>query len=288
MSISSRIQRVTLTFSLALIFLSGPGSAQVRRNRRVTEPPPARPAEPSMLRMRYDAGYVTGEFRSSPLQNVLEELAARTGTVFELPYGLNPPVSMALFKVGLTDAIKRILRDTDYLIYYGSDPAGGNKPEFVRIFQKAAEGQAVSLRYIGTGVPTKTSDDYVETPEQALQVLISSPKAELRAQAVEVLASTRGEVAVEALISTLKDAAPEVRAAAVDGLAAMGATVALPGLVQALRDVHPAVRQSAVEAVALLGDSLNLSDLRPLLKDPDGSVASAAEMAVRRLSTRRP
>ena len=72
------------------------------------------------------------------------------------------------------------------------------------------------------------------------------------------------------------------------GLAALGARSSLPQILLALKDGHPGVRQSAVTAVALLGDTDNIKNLQPLATDRDLSVAAAAQMAIQKLSARRP
>jgi len=156
------------------------------------------------------------------------------------------------------------------------------------VFSRARNVQQPSLIYIGTGVITKTGDDSIDTPEQALKVLSAGGDVEARQRAVEVLAASKTDISAKALAAAAEDPDPEVRAAAVEGLAALGDRSGIPIVVKALKDKHPGVRHSAITAVALLGDSRELQYLRPMQDDPDGSVAAAAEMAIRRLSTPRP
>ncbi len=250
-------------------------------------PGPPVPAVPAYMKLRVEDGWVTAEIRSTPLQQVLEELAARSGIVFEVPMQDDDLVSVTFFKVTLREAVERLAGDNDSAIYYAPDGAGGNKIQFVRIFSRPGKTPQPSIRYIGTGTVTKSGDETLDTPEQAIKVLAESKKVDLRQKAIDVLVATKGEAAIQALTQAVDDPAPEVRVAAIEGLATLGVRTALPSIVKCLKDPHPGVRQSAIVAVALLGDTENLKELRPLRKDPDPSVATAAETAIKKLSARR-
>jgi len=246
--------------------------------------PPPRP----VVTMRLEGGMVTAQVIATPLQQVLEELAARTGVVFEVQSQHNPIVSISLYRVPLEEAIGRLAGSSNSISYYGKDAAGQSRIEMVRIFPRAKVPQQPSLRYIGAGVVTKSGDEIVDTPEQALKVLTEGDNLEAREKAVDVLVAAKGDFAIEVLTQILQDSAPEIRVAAIEGLAGLGAHASLPQILLALKDTHPGVRQSAVTAVALLGDADNVKNLKPLVKDPDLSVAAAAEMAIRKLAARRP
>jgi len=274
--------------ALALLLLTVAAPAQVpRRPGLFPNPQEPQPSIPSLLKIRVEGDHVTAEIRATPLQQVLEELAARTGVVFEVGTQENDPVSLSLYRVGLAEAIQRIVGAANSIIYYDRDVAGQNRIQYVRVLSKP-KAQPPSIRYIGTGTVTKAGDDSVDTPEQALKVLAESSNLEAKQKAVEVLAATKSDVAIQALTMALEDPAPEVKAAAIEGLTALGARAALPQILSALKDAHPGVRQSAIMAVSLLGDAESVKYLRPLSRDPDGSVAAAAEMAIRKLSTRHP
>lgn len=240
------------------------------------------------MRMRLDDGKVTAAIRATPLQQVLEELASRTGIVFEIESQENPKVSNYLVRVPLQEAISRLLSDNDSLVYYDRDDAGQNQISFVRVFSQVLRPTPPSLRYIGTGAVTKRGDDVIETPEQAVAVLAESTNPVAKQKAVEVLVAARVAATVPALKAALADPEVEVKVAAIEGLTSLGAREALPQILPALKHSHPGVRQSAILAVSLLGDVRNLKDLRPLLRDPDGSVAAAADMAIRKLSNQGP
>jgi hypothetical protein len=252
-----------------------------------SRPIQSQPVGPLYMKIRVEDNQVTAEIRNTPLQTVLEELANRTGVVFEIQSQEDPPISISLYHVGLQEAIQRIISSENGIFYYGQDNAGLSRIEYVRVFPRANEPQQPSLRYIGTGAVTKSGDDTVDTPEQALKALAESKSLEVRQKAVELLVKAKEDVAIQALTSVLDDPAPEIMAAAIEGLASLSARSSLPGIINALKDKHPGVRQSAINAVALLGDSENVKDLKPLSRDGDASVAAAAEIAIRKLSSTR-
>jgi hypothetical protein len=240
------------------------------------------------LKVRVEAKQVSAEIRAVPMQQVLEELASRTGVVFQIGIQFNPNVSVVLYRSELGEAIRRVTHPYDSAFYYEEDLLGKPVLRYVRVFPRGMKGQNLSLRYIGNGAITKTSDDLIETPEQAVKALTGSPNPDVRVKAVELLAGIQADFSVLALTQALGDSAPEVRLAAIEALSGLTARASLPAILLSLKDSHPGVRQSAVEAVMILGDAQNVKDLRPLAKDSDATVAAAAELAIRRLSERRP
>ncbi|HYK90004.1 MAG TPA: HEAT repeat domain-containing protein [Acidobacteriota bacterium] len=250
-------------------------------------PPQPTPAFPSYMKVRVDENLVTANVRTTPLQQVLQEIADRTGLVFEVQSQDDPPISINLFRVRIQEAVERIVASDNSIFYYGKDASQQSRIEFVRVFPRINQPQQPSLIYIGTGAITKSGNDTVDSPEDALKVLTDSQNLEARQKAVEVLVAAKGELATLALTAALLDPAPEVRVAAIEGLASLGAHSALPGIIQSLKDKHPGVRQSAITAVALMGDSESIKELKPLSKDRDVSVAAAAEEAIRTLSSAR-
>ena len=292
LSLSRELCMRAALFLLACLASGSIDSLPGQVARSTSKPPTNRaqkpPQGPVTLKMRVDGGYVVADMRNVPLQRALEELAARTGIVFELGMQDTATASVSLYRVELREAIERIAADHDCIYYYGRDAEGQERLEFVRVFSRASKVQQPSLIYVGTGAITKTGDDAIETPEQALKVLAESGDMDARQKAVEVLAASKTDIAAEALAAAVGDPAPEVRAAAIEGLAGLGERNALPTVVKALKDKHPGVRHSAITAIALLGDSRELQYLHPMRDDPDASVAAAAEMAIRRLATPRP
>ncbi len=252
------------------------------------QPAPKQPALPQLMKLRVEEDLITGELRNVPLQTALEELASRTGIVFEVALQEDDPVSVSFFRIPLQEAVQRLAGPGNSITYYAGTETGQNRIQLVRVLTRTPKSSQASLRYIGTGAVTKTGEDAIDSPEQAMKALTESTSLEVRQKAVEVLVAAKGEVAVQALTKVVEDEAPEMRVAAIEGLASLSARGALPQIVQHLRDKHPAVRQSAIVAVALLGDAENVKDLKPLSRDKDASVAAAADIAIKKLSVRRP
>jgi hypothetical protein len=252
------------------------------------QPKPNQVLLPAVMKLRVDEGRVTGEIQATPLQQVLAELAARTGIMFEVPSQENEPISISFYKATVGEAVQRLVGANNSAVYYARDETGADRIQMVRIFTRPGKYPQPSLLYIGNGTVTKTGDDTVDSPEQALKVLAESKQVDLRQKAVEVLVAAKAEVAVQALTQAIGDPAPEVRVAAIEGLATLGARSAMPQILRSLHDPHPGVRHSAIVAVALIGDAVNVRDLMPMIKDPDASVAGAADTAIKQLASRRP
>jgi hypothetical protein len=286
--------------ALLLVLLSATALfSQVRQPARMPQrpapgygyPAPAQnqpmPAGPPFLKMRVEEDHVTAEIRNTLWQRVVEELAARTGIIFEVQTQENALLSLTLYRVDLQEAVQRIVGERNSIYYFGA--AGNqNRLQFVRVFPRKDIPPQPSIRYIGTGTVTNSGDDQIENADQALKVLVDSQNVDARQKAIEVLVADKSDLAYQVLLVEVGDAAPEMRVAAIEGLASLGAHSALPLILLSLKDSNPGVRQSAVTAVALLGDANNVRQLRPLGRDSDANVAAAAEMAIRKLSMPRP
>jgi len=249
---------------------------------------PSQPKEPAAMRMRLEGQDLTAEIHVTPLQQILGELAAWSGIVFEIDSQENPEISVNFYRVSVQEAVQRLTKNDNSIGYYDRDQAGQSRLCFVRIIRRTPHPSPPSLQYIGTGTITKRNDDIVDSPEQALAVLAGSSNLVARQKAIEVLVASKVAPAAQALQAVLNDPAIEIKVAAIEGLVSLGAREALPQILLALKDSHPGVRQSAVLAVATLGDARNVKDLRPLVQDPDASVAASADVAIQKLSARRP
>jgi hypothetical protein len=278
--------RAFLPALLAVLIVGVPTMAQRQplpfplSNPQMQAQPPA--PKPLVLTMRVAEGKVTADIVDCPLQKALQELADRTGIIFELRTHDTPNVSVHLDKVTTEEAIQRIATGHNIIFKYNQDKLE-QRITMVHMYPRGGALPQPSLVYLGSGAITKTNDD-VDTPEQAIQALATNARLEMKEKAISLLVHTKSEEATKALISSLIDPAPEIRVAAIEGLVAFGARDALSGILKCLKDQHPGVRQSAITAVALLGDAKNLQDLKPLNVDKDASVASAAELAIKKLS----
>ncbi len=238
---------------------------------------------PAVLKIRIEGERVTAEIFDCPLQTALQDLAERTGIIFEVRSQENSPVSVRLNQIPMAEAIQRIAAGSNTVFLYKPGAPGSEPISMVRIFPRGNEPIQPGIIYLGSGVVTK-KNDALETPEQAVKALAESSKVQDREKAIEILVADKSEASVKALEDATSDRAPDIRVAAIEGLVALEARSALPRILRCLRDRHPGVRQSAVTAVALLGSADNVKQLKPLSADRDASVAAAAELAIRRLS----
>ena len=134
-------------------------------------PPPTQPQNKGSIKMRVEEGKVTADITDTALQVVLQELAERTGLIFEVRSQDNPPVSIHLQHVSLQEAIQRIASGSNAIFLYGQgeeSPQTHARPDFSR----TPPVQQPALVYLGTGHSKNNND--IETPEQALQALASN------------------------------------------------------------------------------------------------------------------
>jgi hypothetical protein len=238
---------------------------------------------PIILKIQIVDGMVSGDISDCPMQMALQDLADRTGIVFEVWSQDNPLVSVHLNQVGFQEAIHQIAPDHNVVFYYDE-----NKPEcilFVQVFPRIRTVEQRGLLYLGAGEVAKTNED-VDILEQALKVLDGNARLEVKEKAINLLIHNKNDEAIKGLTGFLSDPSPEVRVAVIDIFAALGVHEALPAIVKNLKDTHPGVRQNAIAAVALLGDAKNIRDLKPLSTDKDPSVAGFADIAIKYLSTK--
>ncbi len=290
MPINSRISNRRWT-TVFFLFLSGtillasvaPAQRNPFRNPQLRPQDQEPQPNPPVLHMRVEGGLITADIVNCPLHDALLELAHRTGVIFKVQSQDNPLISVRLNKASLEEAVERIAVDHNSVFLYGPNASAPGGVSMVSIFPRTDPVSQPGTLYLGTGVVTKHNDD-IETPMQALKALEGNAGPEMRMKAIEILADSRGDEAVEALTSSLSDPAPEIRMAAIEALTSLGVRAALPQIMLRLKDRDAGVRQRAVTAVALLGDATNLKALDPLRKDRSAGVAAAAEAAIENLS----
>jgi hypothetical protein len=258
-----------------------PGPQPPSQPQRPTQPQAQQPQQPYVLRLHVDETGVMAEILNCPLQTVLQELAARTGIIFEIRTQDNLPVSLRPNQsLDMTEFVKRVASGCNTQFFYSQE--GPPHIALVRIFPRVALPQP-SVVYLGSGAVTKYNDDFFN-PGQAFRVLQESKNPEAREKAINYLVSNKSEGSIEVLMKCHSDPEPRIRMAAIEGLAALNAHSALPAIIKSLKDSQASVRQSAVTAVALIGDYANIRDLKPLTFDKDANVVTAANIAIQKLS----
>src|SRR6185503_15411990 len=101
-----------------------------------------------------------------------------------------------------------------------------------------------------------------------------------RRQAVERLAETPSQEAIDCLMGALQDDDYEVRLAAVKGLAICKEPRTLPSLIQGMRDPKPEVREAVVGTLIQIGDETCIEVLVGALKDLHPGVRSRTAHAL--------
>jgi hypothetical protein len=160
-------------FCWVLLYLATSSVATFGQNQR---PPNSRPASaqnqvnnqasiPLLLRMQIKDGKVNASVRAAPLQKVLEELAARSGIVFQIQSQDNPLVSIVLQEISLQEAVQRIASADDLIFYQGQDASSQNTIQLVKIYPRGEVPLQPSIRFIGSGAITKMGEDTAEGTE---------------------------------------------------------------------------------------------------------------------------
>ncbi|HEX9793680.1 MAG TPA: PVC-type heme-binding CxxCH protein [Planctomycetota bacterium] len=119
--------------------------------------------------------------------------------------------------------------------------------------------------------------------DQALELLLTDPDGEVRAQAAKLLGETRAEQGAAALHALLADEQPRVRYFAALALGRLGDRTAVEPLAELLRenaDRDRFLRHAGVTGLAWIGDRAALLALHD---DPSASVRLGAVLALRRL-----
>jgi hypothetical protein len=136
-------------FCLALLAPVPAAGAQPRQ--RLPENPQnaAEAQKPVLLSIALADGAVTADIADCPLHDVLVELAARTGVIFEVRSEPNPLVSVHLRAVPLPEAVGRIVPEGNIVFIH--DEADPGRIALVRILPRDGAAVQPGLLYFGTG-----------------------------------------------------------------------------------------------------------------------------------------
>lgn len=124
-------------FGVMLLFSALPVQGALFQRPQITRAAPELPQPPknAMLTMRVDEERISAVIADTSLQTVLGELAARTGTIFEVRSHENPLVSVRLDRVSLQEAIQRIAPGSNAIYFYGQNQAAPQRIALVRLFR---------------------------------------------------------------------------------------------------------------------------------------------------------
>jgi HEAT repeat protein/energy-coupling factor transporter ATP-binding protein EcfA2 len=119
----------------------------------------------------------------------------------------------------------------------------------------------------------------------ALLKALKDKSLPVRARAIYVLGDAGGEVAMPALYEALEDQDAHIRWMAADALKNIGGEVTMPVLLKALRDQNSFVRWMAADALGKVSDEMVVPHLLKALQDQDSGVREKAAKALKSISS---
>ena len=237
------------------------------------------PAAHSPLAVTVENGYVTLNARDARIDDIVQEIARRSGLTVAPHAPLDERVTLDFERLPLSEALGRVLRDGSFVLSVAHKPSRAeSSPEVSRrlwvLSSSAGAARRVSASASVAGhAQTSLS---VEVTESARLALADSD-ANRRADAVSALGSAHDSPEAASLAhAALSDADPAVREEAAYALGEIGGEMSLRALAQALRDPQHNVKQTAIEALATIGGDQAALALAAILDDPDVALRAAA------------
>jgi hypothetical protein len=257
--------------------------------------------------VEWKAGRLSVSAERAPLLLVLREVARQTGIEIQGLTGLHEQISVRFARLGLREAIEKLLAQRDYAILGDPSVPGGRRPARVVISgrravpppaesedtQEAAEAAEASEPPRAETGGTEPEDESIqeqdpearltaigalarEGNEEALQQALRDPDPAVQATAFELLAERDSQRAVTLLTEAAKSEEPTTRLQALQLLQQSGRAdeaTTLAALRGALADEAVEVKQYAIQALAAQGDAEALDSLRQsFLREADPAV----------------
>jgi hypothetical protein len=242
-----------------------PGGFVVRNThpRTADAPSKSRPAQEASIKVIN--GLLSMTVRARRLALILADVSHAGGVPIMLhdAQAGNQPITLRFQDLPLDQGLLRILKGYDAFFFYGADQQGVPVLNAVWVYAKG----------LGRGVAPIAPELWASTRE--IEKRLDDPNPEIRAKAIETLASRRGAGAFDAVITGLKDDHSHVRTQALYGAVMAGLT--LPGEILstlALTDPSADVRFLALQALA--GDPNVQSLAEQALNDPSPQVQHKA------------
>lgn len=217
-------------------------------------------------------------------------------TQFNLNVAVAPPEQRAVY-MGALSAIVSLMGGLaafasgalmEAMKPYVSDPT-----RFFVLFAIASTFRLFALPWLrGIREPDERSTRYVLSQLRAsarprgwraMRQLRGQADVATRLQAVRTLAESKTPLAVEELITALRDPIPEVRREAAKALGAIGDPRAVPALLQVLKDPASDLALEAAEALGAIGSPNATEELTALLNAERIEVRIAAIQALQRI-----
>ncbi len=305
-----------IVLMVVLLSHSGTGMSvetQAHRYFRGSEPV----ADPAGLRVEVHQAQATLHVKEAPLQQVLLEMARQGGFAVYLQEALEEPVTEAFDRLPLDYALRRLLRDRNFV--WVSDPGNVQDERQERLVEVRVLSQTPAVRreapqFALEGEESETDPGELETlptlveqalhagdpalREQALQQLrgrvepemtdpllqaLEDPHADVRKTAVLALGAQQEETRVIDALTQLLHSDPDetVRGKAALALWDLQGERAADSLGAALQDDSPRVRARVVEALGEIGGQTATTVLRHALQDEDDTVRDSAEKVLK-------
>lgn len=223
----------------------------------------------------------------APLREVLREIAhkidAKVSISDDVP---DQPITLQLKGVGVTEAIKQILRETNYVLIYKDSPTPVNQD---RQTAHTSEAEIAEIRVLPKSTEEETAD---QTP--SLKTLEPGDRtAELEEWKKQALTALNPQDRIKALkqflehadpaehnpvlIAALEDKAPEVRKFALNSMSDSTNPLFEPISQTALNDESPELRTAALDVLVSRYGANAIPVLEQALTDPDTEVQQTAK-----------
>lgn len=228
-----------------------------------------------------------------PVKDVIQEIARRSGVRIQVEGRLDERVTLALERVPLPEAWRRILGNRNFAMHI-VDPLGA-RPAALWVLAKgspaaAGSGSLASSRGLAETAPLSDRDPKVrrdavydliagrgaEASEQLTGAALFDDAPSVREAALLGLAEIAGVAAIPVVERALVDPDRTVRAAAIEAAADIGGDDAARALAFALHDEDPVLREQAVYALGEIGGPFALLGLQQALADELSFVRDAA------------
>ena len=230
--------------------------------------------------------------RNVPLQDVIDEIAARYELRLVQHVPLDRLVSFEIDQQPLTDLLEELLEVESYQLHRevesdGAADADDPIPGSLWIFSEGSALASAATFYfevvaqegsIGEKKEAILNLRRIGTPDavRSLSVSLGDGDPRIRKAALEALAQIGGDEALAAIASASVHDDPRVRGDGAYALAMAGGYSSIEYLNLALRDENPLVRAAAIDSLGDIGDERSIGVIQQALHDPDLAVRERA------------
>jgi HEAT repeat protein len=258
----------------------------------------------------FEDGRLTLAIHDARWDAVIDAIERQTGIVVRVEGQLDGTVTQAFDRVPLEEALRRLFRDIDHILFYAASP-DQPAPRLVGVWMLRGEGlrgsapASVASRDDSTERPTDQAREGLEERLEALarfaeernvvalRRAVFDPDEVVQTAALGFLAERAPQEAISFLLVTSKSRQPDDRLEALTLLqraAFADEKTIVAALTEGLADSDAHVRAYAIQALAERGGPDAMSSLREVLRDSDSTVrmmviahVSATEQSARLL-----